>query len=138
MANRSQRQRGAILIAFSILLIVVLGFIGLALDVGQVIGRKTELQNLADNAALAAAAELVGTPEGLLVAVERAKHSAADRSVWRRRMEGAILSDASIRFASAPGAPASEWYAAGAVPDPATALFARVDTQANTPSLGQV
>ncbi|MBG6223026.1 hypothetical protein IWX79_003987 [Janthinobacterium sp. CAN_S1] len=138
MANRSQRQRGAILIAFSILLIVVLGFIGLALDVGQVIGRKTELQNLADNAALAAAAELVGTPEGLLVAVERAKHSAADRSVWRRRMEGAILSDASIRFASASDAPASEWYAAGAVPDPATALFARVDTQANTPSLGQV
>ena len=55
MANRRERQRGAMLIAFSILLIVVLGFIGLALDVGQVIGRKTELQNLVDNAALAAA-----------------------------------------------------------------------------------
>ena len=80
MANRRQGQRGAMLIAFSILLIVVLGFIGLALDVGQVIGRKTELQNLADNAALAAAAELVGTPEGLLIAVEKAKSSAADRS----------------------------------------------------------
>ena len=138
MANRRQRQRGAMLIAFSILLIVVLGFIGLALDVGQVIGRKTELQNLADNAAMAAAAELVGTPEGLAAAVTKAKHSAADRSVWRRRMEGAILSDASIRFASAPDAPASEWHAAGAVPDPATALFVRVDTQANEPSLGRV
>ena len=138
MANRRQRQRGAMLIAFSILLILVLGFIGLALDVGQVIGRKTELQNLADNAALAAAAELVGTPEGLLAAVTKAKSSAADRSAYRRRMEGAILSDASIRFASAPDAPAGEWHAAGAVPDAATALFARVDTQANDPSLGRV
>ncbi|WP_180278648.1 pilus assembly protein TadG-related protein [Janthinobacterium sp. 13] len=138
MANRRQHQRGAMLIAFSILLIVVLGFIGLALDVGQVIGRKTELQNLADNAAMAAAAELVGTPEGLLVAVEKAKGSAADRSAWRRRMQGATLSDASIRFASAPDAPASGWHAAGAVPDAATALFVRVDTQANTPSLGRV
>ncbi|WP_193316959.1 pilus assembly protein TadG-related protein [Janthinobacterium sp. FT14W] len=138
MANRRRRQRGAMLIAFSILLIVVLGFIGLALDVGQVIGRKTELQNLADNAALAAAAELVGTSDGLAAAVMKAKSSAADRSVWRRRMEGAILSDASIRFASAPDAPASDWHAAGAVPDPATALFVRVDTQANDPALGRV
>jgi uncharacterized membrane protein len=138
MANSRQRQGGAMLIAFSILLIVVLGFIGLALDVGQVIGRKTELQNLADNAAMAAAAELVGTPEGLLAAVTKAKGSAADRSAWRRRMQGAALSDASIRFASAPDAPASEWHAAGAVPDAATALFVRVDTQANTPSLGRV
>jgi hypothetical protein len=138
MANSRQRQGGAMLIAFSILLIVVLGFIGLALDVGQVIGRKTELQNLADNAAMAAAAELVGTPEGLLAAVTKAKGSAADRSAWRRRMQGAVLSDASIRFASAPDAPASEWHAAGAVPDAATALFVRVDTQANTPSLGRV
>ncbi len=73
MANRRQRQRGAMLIAFSILLIVVLGFIGLALDVGQVIGRKTELQNLADNAAMAAAAELVGTPEGLAAAVDESQ-----------------------------------------------------------------
>ncbi|QYG05023.1 pilus assembly protein TadG-related protein [Janthinobacterium sp. PAMC25594] len=135
MANR--RQRGAMLIAFSILLIVVLGFIGLALDVGQVIGRKTELQNLADNAALAAA-ELAGTPEGLLAAVDKAKHSAADKSAWRRRMEGAILSDASIRFASTPDATASEWHAAGAVPDAARALFVRVDTQANDPALGRV
>lgn len=138
MANRRQRQRGAMLIAFSILLIVVLGFIGLALDVGQVIGRKTELQNLADNAAMAAAAELVGTAEGLANAVTKAKSSAAGRSAYRRRMQGAILSDASIRFASAPDVSATEWHAAGAVPDPATALFVRVDTQANDPSLGRV
>lgn len=136
MANRRQRQRGAMLIAFSILLIVVLGFIGLALDVGQVIGRKTELQNLADNAAVAAASELVGTAEGLAAAVAKAKSSAADKSAYQRRMQGAVLSDASIRFASAADASASDWHAAGAVPDPATALFVRVDTQPNDPSLG--
>ncbi|MBB5370267.1 MULTISPECIES: pilus assembly protein TadG-related protein [unclassified Janthinobacterium] len=138
MENRAHRQGGAMLIAFSILLIVVLGFIGLALDVGQVIGRKTELQNLADNAALAAAPELVGTAAGLANAVAKAKSSAADRSAYQRRMQGATLSDDSIRFASAPDAPATAWYAAGAVPDPAKALFVRVDTQGNTPSLGSV
>ena len=138
MANRRQGQRGAMIIAFSILLIVILGFIGLALDVGQVIGRKTELQNLADNAAMAAAAELVGTSDGLLAAVTKARSSAADKSAYLRRTEGAILSDASIRFASAVDAPASEWHAAGSVPDPATALFVRIDTQANDPALGKV
>ena len=138
MANRRQGQRGAMLIAFSILLIVVLGFIGLALDVGQVIGRKTELQNLADNAALAAASELVGTAEGLAAAVTKARSSAAEKSAYRRRMQGAMLSDASIRFASAADAPASDWHAAPGVPDPATALFVRVDTQASEPSLGSV
>ncbi|MGK5077335.1 pilus assembly protein TadG-related protein [Janthinobacterium sp. HLX7-2] len=138
MANRCQGQRGAMLIAFSILLIVVLGFIGLALDVGQVIGRKTELQNLADNAALAAAAELVGTPEGLSAAVAKAKSSAAEKSAYQRRTQGVVLSDASIRFASAFDAPASDWQASGAVANPATALFVRVDTQASEPALGRV
>ncbi|MDN2711252.1 MULTISPECIES: pilus assembly protein TadG-related protein [unclassified Janthinobacterium] len=138
MANRRRRQRGAMLIAFSILLIVVLGFIGLALDVGQVIGRKTELQNLADNAALAAAAELEGTPAGLANAVTKAKASAAEKNMYRRRMQGVVLSDASIRFASAVDAPDGEWHAAGAVPDPGAALFVRIDTQANVPPLGHV
>ena len=126
------------LIVFSILLMVVLGFIGLAIDVGQVIGRKTELQNLADNAALAAAPELVGTAAGLAAAVSKAKSSAAGQTLYRRRMQGAVLSDDSIRFASAPDAPDNVWHAAGAVPDPARALFVRVDTRDNTPALGQV
>lgn len=126
------------LIMFAILLMVVLGFIGLALDVGQVIGRKTELQNLADNAALAAAPELVGTATGLANAVTKAKASAAGQSLYRRRLQGALLSDDSIRFASAPDAPAGAWQAAGAVSDPARALFVRVDTRDNQPALGQV
>lgn len=138
MANRRERQRGAMLISFSILLIVVLGFIGLAVDVGMVIGRKTELQNLVDNAALAAVPELVGTASGLANAVQKAKLSAAGQSAYRRRTQGAILSDESIRFASAFDAPASAWQVAAAVADPATALFVRVDTRDNTPSLGRV
>ena len=136
MANK--RQRGAMLIAFAILLILILGFIGLALDVGQVIGRKTELQNLADNAALAAAPELVGTTAGLASAVTRAKASAAGQSAYRRRMQGVALSDAAIRFAASADAPDEAWHAAGAVPDPASALYVRVDTRDSTPALGQV
>lgn len=126
------------LIMFAILLIVLLGFVGLALDVGQVIGRKTELQHVVDNAALAAAPELVGTPAGLANAVSKARSSAAGQSLYLRRMQGAPLSDDSIRFASAPDAPDTAWQAAGAVSDPARALFVRVDTRNNTPALGQV
>lgn len=126
------------LIMFAILLVVLLGFVGLALDVGQVIGRKTELQHLADNAALAAAPELVGTASGLASAVTRARSSAAGQSLYLRRQEGALLSEDSIRFAGAPDAPDNDWHAAGAVSDPATALFVRVDTRNNTPALGQV
>ena len=77
------------LIMFAILLIVLLGFVGLALDVGQVIGRKTELQHVVDNAALAAAPELVGTPAGLANAVSKARSSAAGQSLYLRRMQGA-------------------------------------------------
>ena len=137
MENKRGHQQGAMLIMFTILLIVLLGFIGLALDVGQVIGRKTELQNLADNAALAAVPELVGTATGLTNAVAQAK-SAAGQSLYKRRTQGAPLSDDSIRFASASDAPASAWHAAGAVPDPAKALFVRIDTRANLPALGKV
>jgi len=125
-------------IAFAILLILILGFIGLALDVGQVIGRKTELQNLADNAALAAAPELTGTASGLATAVARAKASAAGQSAYQRRMQGVSLSDAAVQFASSPDADDGAWHDAGAVPDPATALYVRIDTRDSTPPLGQV
>ena len=52
---RLKRQAGAIAIMFSLTLLFLLGFIGLALDLAILYNRKVELQSLADAAALAAA-----------------------------------------------------------------------------------
>lgn len=56
-----QQQRGAVAIIVGITLAVLIGFVGLALDLGKLFIAKTELQNSADACALAAARELTGT-----------------------------------------------------------------------------
>ena len=53
-----EHQRGAIAIVVAISLAALVGFVGLALDVGHLFITKTELQNAADACALAAAKEL--------------------------------------------------------------------------------
>lgn len=54
------RQRGAVAIIVALALPVLIGFIGLALDLGKLYVAKTELQNSADACALAASRELTG------------------------------------------------------------------------------
>lgn len=51
-------QRGAVAIVTALSLVVLVGFTGLALDLGRLYVNKTELQNAADACALAAANEL--------------------------------------------------------------------------------
>jgi Flp pilus assembly protein TadG len=46
-------QRGAVAIIVGLVLAVLMGFAGLALDVGHLYVEKTELQNAADACALA-------------------------------------------------------------------------------------
>lgn len=59
------RQHGAVAIIVAICLVVLIGMIGLVVDVGHMFIIKTELQNAADSCALAAARELDGTADGL-------------------------------------------------------------------------
>lgn len=59
-----KRQRGAVAVVVGIAIFVLVGMIGLALDLGQMFVNKTELQNAADACALAAARELDGTSDG--------------------------------------------------------------------------
>ena len=54
-------QHGSIVIFFVIMLPILLGTMGLALDIGKFYVIKSELQNAADSCALAAAYELDGT-----------------------------------------------------------------------------
>jgi hypothetical protein len=59
-------QRGAVAVLVALILIVLIGAAGLALDLGRLFVAKTELQNAADACALAAARELA-TPSTLAV-----------------------------------------------------------------------
>src|SRR5512143_2845716 len=60
-----KRQRGAVAVVVGIAILVLVGMIGLALDMGQMFVNKTELQNAADACALAAARELDGNADAL-------------------------------------------------------------------------
>ena len=56
--TRGQRQRGAVVILFGLTVVVLIGFIGLAVDLGRFFVIKTELQNAMDACALSAASQL--------------------------------------------------------------------------------
>src|SRR5450830_424967 len=58
----ARSQRGAVAIVVGLVIAVLVGFIGLALDGGHLYLTKTELQNSADACALAASYELTGAP----------------------------------------------------------------------------
>lgn len=59
----SPTRRGAILVLVAVLLIVLIAFVGLAVDTGNITLAKTQLQNVADSAAVAAASQLLDRDE---------------------------------------------------------------------------
>lgn len=67
---RKETGSAAIIVALS--LVALVGFVGLALDLGKLFVAKTELQNSADACALAAARELTGANTNQLVLAEAA------------------------------------------------------------------
>lgn len=60
-----RRQRGAVAIVVALSIFVLIGMIGLAIDLGRMFVIKTELQNAADACALAAAKELDGDADAI-------------------------------------------------------------------------
>src|SRR5471030_348851 len=73
---RGRRQAGAISVVFALMLVVLIGFIGMSLDLGRVYNRKAELQVVANVAALAAANQLNGTAAGGANALLQAANAA--------------------------------------------------------------
>jgi len=59
------RERGAVLVTVLLLMMLLLGFMGVALDFGRMFVVKGELQTALDSCALAAAQELDGQPDAL-------------------------------------------------------------------------
>lgn len=133
------RQRGAMSIMLAMMLVVLLMFIGTAFDLGQLYNRRTDLQNVADSAALAAAKKLNGTSAGIASAAAAAAAVAAAMTYQYGR--SITWDNAAIRFSTAPGTPDADWLdvasasAAGAI---ANLMYVKVDTGALDAALGLV
>src|SRR5262245_28152021 len=68
-------QKGAILFIVAACLVVLLGFMGLAIDLAHAYNNKSQLQSIADACALAGATALNGTSGGIQEATNRARDS---------------------------------------------------------------
>lgn len=119
------QQRGAIAILFAVLLLLMITFMGLALDLGRIYNRKVELQSAADSAALSAAEKLIGTSLGIDAAVTAAAAAVAAKK-YAYEKSSFTWSDASLSFSVSP---TGGWMHASAAKDaPEGIMYARVDT----------
>lgn len=114
--GRPARQRGAVAIIVGLMIVVLVGFIGLAVDGGHLYLTKTELQNTADACSLAASYEL--KPKGNIPPAAFASAEAAGRTVGRKNKvdfqgSAVVNGDISVAFGTALSA-GSAWVAAGA------------------------
>jgi hypothetical protein len=130
-------QRGVIAAMGAMVLLVLIGFLGLALDLGQLYGRKSEMQSVADAIALAAAPELNGTPAGVTNAMARV--TALVPLLRYRNYYGTVTwSDAAIKFGAAP-APDGDWRdVASTTALPAGLLYVKVDTSELGSDIGTI
>jgi Flp pilus assembly protein TadG len=121
------KQGGAIVVTFALFLLMMLGFMGLAMDFGHLHVIRTELQTSMDACALAAAQELNGQPDTIAratnagIAAGNANAVDLQSATWKNKQK---ITAADISFRDAahnPGATA------------ATARFVRcTHTQAGT------
>ena len=96
-----RRERGAFAVMTAVLIIAILGVCGMAIDFGRMYNRKAELQTFADAIALAAAAELDGTEQGITRAVAVAGQAAAANPAYAYSSSLITWSSSAIKFSSA-------------------------------------
>lgn len=133
---RPGSQRGAFGVLYAIMLPVMLGMIGLAVDLGIMYARGHELQSVAGGAALAAARALNGNTDGIAAAKTNAGRVALNSRYRFLNASPFVWSNDALSFASSPNGP---WVAADAADSQASNLYyARVDTAGLDPIYGQV
>lgn len=124
-AHSRRRQGGAIIVIFALSLALILAMFGLALDAARLYNRKVDLQAVADVAALSAARQLVGTSDGVDLALSAAASAAADQKYNYGKSE-VVWSDAAVQFSESPSGPWRDGSSARA--NPQRLLFVKVDT----------
>lgn len=118
-------QRGAVAILAALSLPVLIGFAGLALDLGHLYVEKTELQNATDACALAASRELTCDPSAgpcaasFLINAENSGRTVAARNNVNFQGTPIDISPSDIKFSTTFG-PNSAYLSRGAGADPAS------------------
>ncbi|MGA2600180.1 MAG: pilus assembly protein TadG-related protein [Bryobacteraceae bacterium] len=124
MIARSKRD-GYVLIMTCLALLVIAGFAGLAVDVGRMYIVKSELQSLADSAALTASLQLDGTSAGIVRAQLAAGSVLSGANALKWDMDTRTVSDLTTSFArglsAAPNSPDDATWSA----NPADASYYR-------------
>lgn len=130
------RPNGSVAVPFALMLPVVLGVMGLAIDLSMLYLRNTEMQQMADSTAMAAARRLDGTVAGVNAAIADAA-AMAQRNTYGGEYSGAkntfdtgsSWSPSALFLSKAPSG--QDWVPAESVTDAATAadmMYVKVDT----------
>jgi len=135
MRRRRRSEAGSYAVAFAMLLIPLIGFVGMALDLSLAYTRSTELQSVADAAAIAAARELNGTAAGLTNAKARAQ--AAAQANKYQFVSSIVWSATALEVSSTPDGPWTPVNTVSSADVPAM-RYAKVDTSALGGSQGVV
>lgn len=127
------RQRGAIAVMTVVLLFVIFGFFGLALDIARIYNRKIEMQNVADMIALSAAAELNGTEDGITKALGQASKRLSPLGTpgsltYQYGTQAMVWSNAAMKFSSTLSENATWIDSTSAANNPGQVRYVRVDT----------
>lgn len=139
---KSIQQRGAIAIMTIVLLPVLIGFLGLAIELGRIYNRKVEMQSVADAMAISAAKKLNGTSSGIDDAIEAARVvvESGDVTTTRPRYQYNRLmnfSETAIQFAKS--LDGGGWMSAQAAKlSPAHVAYVKVDTNGLNSDYGKV
>jgi hypothetical protein len=123
--GKLRSEKGAILFIVAACLVVLLGFMGLAIDLGHAYNNKSQLQNIADACALAGASALNSEASGIALAESRATDAGnrlSNRSEFNKAQ--VTVPASAVTFSISLNGP---WYLSGAVPDPATIRYVKVD-----------
>lgn len=136
--DRLTTQRGVYLVMFAGALLFMLGICGFALDISRVYNRKGEVQSIADAAALAAARELNGTPNGIMNAEDKAAAVVAQLK-YSYSTTTIPWSASVLRYSAVATAVDSAWLeGTAAKASPAGIMFVKVDTKDLAAEVGRV
>jgi Flp pilus assembly protein TadG len=122
MGNRNRKDKGYVLIAMGVCLIMLFGMLGLVFDLGRSFITKNEAQAFTDAAALGAAIQLNGTSNGLTNA-QNAVTLMKNSDKWSFGTK--TFASVTTEFSEDKGT----WYTAP--PDPALIKYARVTATGN-------
>jgi Flp pilus assembly protein TadG len=122
-----RRQHGAVAIIVALCMTLLLGMLGLVLDLGHLYVAKAELQNAADASALSGALELNGAVTGVNNALSRAIETAG-KNKYDLNSQIVSINASNVSFSDSPEGP---WgNVANAQSNPTDKTFIKVDTSA--------